>query len=61
MGICGTYRAAAQGPTGISSWYVPLASVSLGTGNFELRIRVTDAAGNLTPVVNPTQAFSVLT
>jgi hypothetical protein len=58
---CGTYRAVAQGPSGISSWYISLAAASLGTGNFELRVRVTDAAGNANAVVNATQAFTVLT
>jgi hypothetical protein len=59
-GACGTYRATAQGPTGITSWYVPLPATGLGTGNFELRIRATDTAGNTSPTINPTRTFTVL-
>jgi hypothetical protein len=59
-GACSTYHATAQGPTGIASWYIPLSASSLGTGNYELRIRITDAAGNASAVVNPTRTFSVL-
>jgi hypothetical protein len=58
-GNCSTYRTAAQGPSGISSWYVALSASSLGTGNFDLRIRVTDAAGNASPVTSATRTFSV--
>jgi hypothetical protein len=58
-GNCSTYRTTAQGPSGITSWYVALAASNLGTGNFDLRIRVTDAAGNASPVTSATRTFSV--
>jgi hypothetical protein len=58
-GACSSYRAAAQGPSGIASWFVPLPASSLGTGSFDLRIRVTDAAGNVSPVAAATRTFTV--
>jgi hypothetical protein len=59
-GACSSYRAAAQGPSGIVSWYIALSAAGLGTGNFDLRVRVTDAAGNVSSVTSATRTFSVL-
>jgi hypothetical protein len=58
-GACSSYRAAAQGPSGIASWYIPLPAASLGTGDFDLRVRVTDTAGNVSSVTGATRTFAV--
>ena len=58
-GACKKYRVADRGPSGIASWYVALPASDLGAGGFELRVLVTDAAGNGSDVAAATRTFTV--